>query len=78
MKYKEIPNKRNVPQIYTTTSYITLRLCKLNASRTAIMEYKNHAENPIHSCKTNPQKKMLKKAPQSASKPYTDYQYSKR
>ena len=54
IKHKEIPNKRNVLETYTTTCYITLGLCKLNASRTTIIEYKNHAENPKHSCKINP------------------------
>ena len=39
--------------MYTTTGYITLALCKLNASKTTTIEYKNHAENP-HSHKTNP------------------------
>ena len=40
MKHKEIPNKRNVPQTYTTTGYIPLGLCKLNAKRTTIIKYK--------------------------------------
>ena len=50
IKHKEISNKEEVPQTYTTTSYVTLGLCKLNASRTTIMKYKNHVENPKHSC----------------------------
>ena len=41
----------------STTGYITLRLCKLNASRTTIIKYKNHAQNPKHSHKTNTWKK---------------------
>ena len=44
MKHKEIPNERNVPQMYSTTGYTTLRLCKLNASRTTTIKYKNHAK----------------------------------
>ena len=45
-KHKEIHNKENVPQTYTTTGYIILGLCKLNVSRTTIIEYGNHVENP--------------------------------
>ena len=57
MQHKEIPNKRNMPQTNSSTGHITLRLCKLNANRTAIIKYKNNAKSPKQSCKTNPQKK---------------------
>ena len=46
MQHKEIPNKRNMPQTNSATGHITPRLCKLNASRTAIIRYKNNAKNP--------------------------------
>ena len=42
-------------------SHVALRLCKFNASRTAIIKYKNHAKNPKHSCKTNAWKKCQRK-----------------
>ena len=60
-KHKEISNKRNMPKPYTTTGYITLGLCKLNASRTTSIKYKNHVKNSNHSCKTNPWKKYQSK-----------------
>ena len=50
-----------MPQTYSATGHITLRLCKLNASRTAIIKYKNQAKNPKHSCKTDLQKKYQRK-----------------
>ena len=61
MKHKEIPNRGYMPQTYMTTGYITLKLCQLNASRTMIIEYKNHEKNQKHSCKTNPWRKCKRK-----------------
>ena len=47
--------------MYTKTGYITLRLYKLNASRTTGIKHKNHAENSKHGCKTYPWKKCQRK-----------------
>ena len=62
-KHKEISNKGNMPQTYTTTGYITLGLCKLNASRTTIIKYENHAEIQNTAARLNPWKKLPEKAP---------------
>ena len=48
-----------MPQTNFVAGHITPRLCKLNASRTAIIKYKNNAKSPKHSCKTNPWKKAM-------------------
>ena len=44
MQHKEVPNKRNMPQTHSATGNITLRLGKLNVSRTAIIKYKIHTK----------------------------------
>ena len=44
MQHKEIPTRRNMVQTNSSTGHITLRLCKLNASRTAIIKYQNYAK----------------------------------
>ena len=72
MKRKEISNKRNVPQTYTTTGYITIGLCKLNASRTTIIRY-NSMQKIQNIAARLILGKMPKKAPWSAQKPYTGY-----
>ena len=61
MQHKEIPNRRNMPQSNSSTGHITLRLCKLNASRTAIIKYQNNAKSAKCSCMTNLQNKCLGK-----------------
>ena len=48
--------KETCHKLISTAGHITHRLCKLNASRTTISKYKTHAQNPKHSCKTNPWK----------------------
>ena len=56
MKHKEMSNKGICHKTYTTTGYITLGLCKVNANRTTIIKYKNYAKNTKHSSNTNPWK----------------------
>ena len=58
MQHKEIPNKRNLQQTNSATGHTTLRLCKLNASNTTIIKYKNHAKSPNTAARLIPRRNV--------------------